>query len=136
MRCDTTPSTQTELEILRGDLARLFHDKIRDRVDYNFGDVISAINDEEDQTHVHFESGRGESYDLVLVAEGVGSSTRELMFQGENRSRRMDTTNGYFTIPRESSDGTIHAGIRARRARRIPPPRSIRHDKGGTDIPA
>ena len=52
-----------------------------------------------------FESGK-EDYALVLVAEGVGSSTREMVFKGENDPRWMDMTLGFFTIPKEESDGT------------------------------
>ena len=56
--------------------------------------------------HVRFESGREEEYALLLVAEGVGSSTREKLFPGENDPRWMDMTLGFFTIPRAPSDGT------------------------------
>ncbi len=99
-------SPTAELEILRGDLARIFYEKVRDRVDYRFGDFIAAIHNGADVVHVRFESCREEDFDLVLVAEGVGSFTRALVFKGENHPRWMDMTIGYFTIPRESSDGT------------------------------
>ena len=95
-----------EFEILRGDLAHIMYQKVRDRVDYRFDDAIAAIVNGADAAHVRFESGQEEDYDLVLVAEGVGSSTRELMFKGENDPRWMDMTLGFFTIPREDSDGT------------------------------
>lgn len=95
-----------ELEILRGDLARLLHESVCDRVDYRFGDAIAAIEDGPDAAHVRFKSGREEDYALVLVAEGVGSSTRELVFKGENRPRWMDVTMGYFTIPKGPGDGS------------------------------
>ncbi len=55
---------------------------------------------------VRFHSGREESFDLVLIAEGVGSTTRELLFAGENHPRWMDVTIAYFTIPRGDSDST------------------------------
>jgi len=95
-----------ELEILRGDLARIIYEKVRDRVDYRFGDSVAAIDDRDDAAHVRFESGREEDYDLVLVAEGVGSSTRELVFKGENQPRWMDLTLGFFTIPKGNGDTT------------------------------
>ena len=95
-----------ELEILRGELARLLHESVRDRADYRFGDAIAAIGDGAHAAHVRFQSGREEDYDLVLIAEGVGSSTRELVFRGENEPRWMDVTMGYFTIPKGPGDGS------------------------------
>ena len=95
-----------ELEILRGDLARVLYDRVRDRVDYRFGDSIAAVDNGNGAARVRFDSGWEEDYDLVLVAEGVGSSTRELVFEGENHPRWMDMTIGYFTIPGRESDGT------------------------------
>ena len=82
------------------------YEHVRERVDYRFGDAVAAIDNGADAVHVRFESGKEEDYALVLVAEGVGSSTRELVFKGENHPRWMDMTLGFFTIPREESDGT------------------------------
>lgn len=96
----------SKFEILRGDLAHIMFDAVLDRVDYRFGDSIAEINNGEDAVHIRFESGEEEDYHLVLVAEGVGSTTRELIFPGENDPRWMDMTLGFFTIPREESDGT------------------------------
>lgn len=42
----------------------------------------------------------------MLVAEGVGSTTRKLLFPGENHPRWMDMTIAYSTIPRADTDGT------------------------------
>ena len=95
-----------KFEILRGDLAHIMYQHVRDRVDYRFGDSIAAIDNGPGGVHVRLESGKEEDYDLVLVAEGVGSSTRELLFKGENDPRWMDMTLGFFTIPREEGDGT------------------------------
>ena len=95
-----------ELEILRGDLAHVFYEKIRDRVDYRFGDTIAAVDNGKECARVTFKSGREEKYDLLLVAEGVGSTTRELLFGGENHPRWMDMTIAYFTIQKIATDVT------------------------------
>ncbi|QOG06554.1 FAD-dependent monooxygenase [Aureimonas sp. OT7] len=95
-----------ELEILRGELARLLYESVRDRAAYRFGDTVDSIEDGADAAYVRFQSGREEDYDLVLIAEGVGSSTRELVFEGENEPRWMDVTMGYFTIPKGPGDGS------------------------------
>lgn len=74
---------------------------------FRFGDVIKAIDDGEDAASVTFESGGREDFDLVIVAEGVGSSTRKLVFRGENEPRWLDVTMGYFTIPKGHGMMTI-----------------------------
>ena len=94
-----------ELEILRGDLARIVFDDVRPKVDYRFGDFVEELADQGETVRVRFHGGREESFDLVLVAEGVGSRTRELLFPGENHPRWMDITIGYFTIPHGEGDG-------------------------------
>jgi 2-polyprenyl-6-methoxyphenol hydroxylase-like FAD-dependent oxidoreductase len=93
-----------ELEILRGDLARLLFDACKDRVDFRFGDTITSIEDDGPTITVLFKSGGRETYDLVIVAEGAGSLTREIVFPGENEPRPLDVTMGYFTIPKGATD--------------------------------
>lgn len=93
-----------ELEILRGDLARILYEACGDNVKFRFGDVIKAIDNGPHSASVTFESGAQEDFDLVIVAEGVGSSTRELVFPGENEPRWLDVTMGYFTIPKGHGD--------------------------------
>lgn len=96
-----------ELEVLRGDLARLLYDGARAHADYRFGDAVAAVADDGDGARVRFDSGREERFDLVLVAEGVGSATRDRVFAGENRPRWLDVTMGYFTIPKGPGDGEL-----------------------------
>ena len=93
-----------EMEILRGDLARLLYDGVRDRAEVRFGDHVAAIDDRGDGARVTFDGGAVERFDLVIVAEGVGSHTRELVFPRENDPRWMDETIAYFTIPRTAGD--------------------------------
>lgn len=46
-----------ELEILRGELAKLLIQHSGDQVAYRFGDSIEALDDDGDQVHVRFKSG-------------------------------------------------------------------------------
>lgn len=94
-----------ELEIRRGDISQLIYRRAAERATFRFGDAVEAVRDDGDRVRVTFESGARESYDLLVVAEGVGSSTRELVFPGENQPRWMDMTIGYFSVPKRSSDG-------------------------------
>ncbi|MBL7309229.1 FAD-dependent oxidoreductase, partial [Escherichia coli] len=93
-----------EMEILRGDQARRLYEPARERARYRFGDRVARVAEDEDAVAVTFANGATERYDAVIVAEGVGSSTRELVFPGENAPRWMDLTIAYFTIPRTPDD--------------------------------
>ncbi len=117
-----------ELEILRGDLARLLHGAARDHATCRFGDHITGLGQDAAGARVRFASGRCETYDLVVVAEGVGSSTRDLVFPGENRPRWMDLTIAYFTIPRRADDGWLWRWYNAPGGRSL----GLRPDRNGT----
>jgi 2-polyprenyl-6-methoxyphenol hydroxylase-like FAD-dependent oxidoreductase len=96
-----------ELEILRGDLARIFYDACGDGVKFKFDDAIVAVGETMDGVEISFKSGTRAEFDLVVVAEGVGSATRELVFPGENEPRWLDVTMAYFTIPKGAGDGDL-----------------------------
>ncbi|NIJ84344.1 2-polyprenyl-6-methoxyphenol hydroxylase-like FAD-dependent oxidoreductase [Xanthomonas arboricola] len=117
-----------ELEILRGDLARLLYDAARQKAEYLFGDRIASIDDDDEAATVHFQSGRSDRFDAVIVAEGVGSATRELLFPGENDPRWMDLTIAYFTIARTVDDDRLWRWYHATGGRSI----SLRPDQHGT----
>ncbi|MHC9420307.1 tryptophan-rich sensory protein [Sphingomonas citri] len=117
-----------EMEILRGDLSRLLYDGARERARYRFGDHVVAIDQSGESADVSFASGTSERYDAVIVAEGVGSATRELVFAGENRPRWMDMTIAYFTIPRTADDDRRWRWYHAPGGRSV----SLRPDRHGT----
>lgn len=97
-----------ELEILRGELARLLLEHSRDSADYVFGDRIAALHDRGDKVEVRFEHGEGREFDLVIVAEGIGSSTRKRVFGSDEVERvPLDLYTSYFTIPRGENDGNV-----------------------------
>lgn len=117
-----------EMEILRGDLARLLFEPAREHATFRFGDTIECIDDDGEQASVTFASGAIESFDLVVVAEGVGSRTRELVFPGGNDPRWMDLTIAYFTIPRWPDDNRMWRWYNATDGRSV----SLRPDAHGT----
>ena len=53
-----------ELEIMRGDLARILYDATKVGTDYIFGDSIAELTELSDGVEVRFESGRVQSFDL------------------------------------------------------------------------
>ena len=117
-----------EMEILRGDLARLLYEAIGDKAKFRFGDSVASIDQSGDRASVTFVSGKTETYDAVIIAEGVGSSTRELVFPGENNPRWMDMTLAYFTIPRLPSDDQLWRWFHTTGGRSV----SLRPDMHGT----
>lgn len=117
-----------EMEILRGDLARLLYDPAAARATYRFGDSVAGIVDDGEAANVTFASGATGRYDAVIVAEGVGSATRRLVFPDENAPRWMDLTIAYFTVPRTAGDDRLWRWYNAPGGRSI----SLRPDRHGT----
>ncbi|MEH3144256.1 MAG: FAD-dependent monooxygenase [Methylobacterium frigidaeris] len=117
-----------EMEILRGDLARLLYEPTIDRAAFRFGDSIDRIEQDGHAATVLFASGRTGRYDAVIVAEGVGSATRERVFPGENTPRWMDLTIAYLTIPRAARDDRMWRWYNATGGRGV----SLRPDRHGT----
>ena len=116
------------MEILRGDLARLLYEPARQHATYRFDDSIARVDQGDDGADVTFASGIVERYDAVIVAEGVGSKTREMVFRGDNQPRWMDLTIAYFTIPRRADDDRLWRWYNAPGGRSI----SLRPDRHGT----
>jgi 2-polyprenyl-6-methoxyphenol hydroxylase-like FAD-dependent oxidoreductase len=117
-----------EMEILRGDLARLLYDGARGHASYRFGDSIASVDQNATAATVTFASGVTDRYDAVIVAEGVGSKTRDLIFPGENAPRWMDLTIAYFTIPRAADDDRLWRWFNAPGGRSV----SLRPNRHGT----
>ena len=117
-----------EMEILRGDLARLLFDSIGDAATFRFGESVASIMQDNDGATVTFTSGKTENFDAVVIAEGVGSSTRDLVFPGENDPRWMDMSMAYFTIPRVATDDHLWRWYHTTRGRGV----SLRPDRHGT----
>jgi len=99
-----TDGATAEVEILRGDLARIFVDRTEAGTAYRYGDRITALDDDGTRVRVSFEHGEDEDFDLVVAADGIRSSTRDLAFGGEAVVRSLGLEMTYLTIPRDDSD--------------------------------
>jgi len=117
-----------ELEILRGRLSRIIVDRTRDRTEYLFGDQITALDDREDGVEVTFAHGPNRTFDVVVVAEGLRSRTRSLVFPGVDAVRELDFYTAYLTIPRTAADTDFWRWHSAGRGRSI----TLRPDNLGT----
>jgi 2-polyprenyl-6-methoxyphenol hydroxylase-like FAD-dependent oxidoreductase len=88
------------IEIMRGDLARILYELTSENVEYLFDDSIAAVHDTGGDVEVTFERGAPQTYDLVIGADGLHSTTRRLVFGPEQEFLRF--LGGYlavFTVP-------------------------------------
>ncbi len=71
------------LQIMREDVVAVLYQAARDKVQMRFAETILAIGSEPDSANVEFSSGKSESYDLVVIAEGQNSPTRQIMLSDQ-----------------------------------------------------
>lgn len=69
-----------EMAIRRTDLAQILFDVSHDHVEYLFGDSVIAIEQDDDGVQVELASGTTRRFDLLVGADGIGSSVRQLQF--------------------------------------------------------
>ncbi|HEY0237001.1 MAG TPA: FAD-dependent monooxygenase [Friedmanniella sp.] len=72
-----------ELEIARGDLARLLLDRTSATTEYVFGDSISTLTETATGVDVTFDRAAPRTFDLVVGADGLHSNVRRLAFGPE-----------------------------------------------------
>ncbi len=72
-----------DVEIVRGDLARILHQATSD-VEYIFGDSITGICEHAAAVQVTFERAPARAFDLVVGADGLHSNVRALAFGPES----------------------------------------------------
>jgi 2-polyprenyl-6-methoxyphenol hydroxylase-like FAD-dependent oxidoreductase len=120
-------SATAELEVLRGDLSRIVVDRAAARARFVFGDHVERLHDDGVAVTVGLASGREETFDVVAVAEGLRSSTRDLVFE-DVELRPLGADIAYLTIPRAERDGRLWEWYNAPGGRMV----SLRPDAKGT----
>lgn len=89
-----------ELEIMRGDLAKILYEATAKGTDYIFGDSIAEMVEEDDGVDVAFESGRRQRFDLVIGADGQHSNVRAKVFGPEAEFvKKLGLHASIFTVP-------------------------------------
>jgi 2-polyprenyl-6-methoxyphenol hydroxylase-like FAD-dependent oxidoreductase len=116
-----------ELEILRGKLSGLLLDLPAERTERLFGDHVTALDEHADGVAVTLASGQRRDVDLVVVAEGVGSRTRRLVFPGDP-VRPLGMYCVYVTVPRTPQDDRTWRWYNALEGRSV----HLRPDNTGT----
>ena len=89
-----------DLEVRRGDLAAALYALVRDDVEFVFDDSIDTLDQSGQGVDVTFHGGRRRTFDLVVGADGMHSSTRESLFGPEERFHRyLGYCFAIFTMP-------------------------------------
>jgi 2-polyprenyl-6-methoxyphenol hydroxylase-like FAD-dependent oxidoreductase len=98
-----TDGPTAELEILRGEMARIVHERTRDTTDYRFSEQIRDLTDHGDHVTARLAGGEELDADVVVVAEGARSRTRSLVVP-EAELTELGMYIAYVTIPRVPDD--------------------------------
>ncbi|MFF4160198.1 FAD-dependent monooxygenase [Streptomyces sp. NPDC001678] len=89
----------SEIEILRGDLARLLYDATVPDTEYLFDDTVTALDEDDDGVTVTFEKAAPRRFALVVGADGLHSAVRALAFGPERDCvRPLNVYNAWFTV--------------------------------------
>ncbi|MFB4301185.1 FAD-dependent monooxygenase [Actinomadura sp. NTSP31] len=95
-----------DIEVLRGDLARILHDATRGTTEYLYGDSIASLDEDAGGVTVTFERSAPRRFDLVIGADGLHSNVRRLAFgPAERFVRNLGLHCAIFTVPN-------HLGLR------------------------
>ena len=124
-----TDGPTAELEILRGALSQVIVDACPDDVEWRFGASITAVSETGSGVDVTLSDGSTETYDLLVVAEGVGSHTRDLVLADEEvEERALGMYMTYGTIERTPADDDYWNALIVPGSRQV----SLRPDDEGT----
>jgi 2-polyprenyl-6-methoxyphenol hydroxylase-like FAD-dependent oxidoreductase len=97
-------SLTNDFEILRGDFAQILYDATHQRCEYRFNTAVAHLEDKEHCVSVTFDDGVIEEFEFVVCAEGIGSSTRQMVMAEHVRFRYLGAYMAYFNIPRHPND--------------------------------
>ena len=84
-----------DIEIIRGDLVEILINAI-EGVPCNFNQLIDSIKQSDDNVEVQFKDGTSDSYDLVIGADGLHSTTRYIVF--DKSEYKLINLGAYFSI--------------------------------------
>ncbi|WAL66549.1 FAD-dependent monooxygenase [Amycolatopsis cynarae] len=75
--------TGGDIEIRRGDLARILYERTANDCEYLFGDSVRSLTDTGSGVDVTFDQAAPRTFDLVVGADGIHSMVRKLVFGPE-----------------------------------------------------
>ncbi|MEU6928841.1 FAD-dependent monooxygenase [Streptomyces sp. NPDC046374] len=116
-----------DVEILRGDLARILYDATSPYTEYLFGDSVTSLTEDATGVAVTFERSAPRRFDLVIGADGLRSTTRRLAFGPEEEFvRHLGVHCAVFTT--DNHLGLDHTGHAYRTANKMVAMYSARHN--------
>jgi 2-polyprenyl-6-methoxyphenol hydroxylase-like FAD-dependent oxidoreductase len=99
-----------DVEVERGDLARILYQRSENAAEYVFGDHITALTQTGDGVDVTFARGPARRFGLVVGADGLHSVVRRLAFGDEERFRQdLGLCVAGFSMPNRF--GLDHSGL-------------------------
>lgn len=103
---DGPDGATAELEVIRGDFARAILESLPEGVRFVYGDAVAEVDESrEDRVSIVTEGGERLDASLLIVAEGVRSRTRDLLFAtSEVDADPLGITMAFGTIPRTADD--------------------------------
>lgn len=123
-----TEGATAELEVLRGDFARVLLENLPDGVRFVYGERIAEVADGSDTITMTTTSGLTLPADLLVIAEGVRSSTRDLVFQAGTTLDKLGINMVFGTIARTADDDRRWRWYTATQGRQV----HLRPDNHGT----
>jgi len=91
-----------DVEIVRGDLARILYEATKNDVEYVFGDSVTGITQTPDGVEVTFDRAAPRAFHLVAGADGLHSTVRALVFGPEPQFiRHLGLYLSVFTVPND-----------------------------------
>jgi 2-polyprenyl-6-methoxyphenol hydroxylase-like FAD-dependent oxidoreductase len=94
----------SDFEILRGDFARVLFDATKSDCEYRLGTSVTHLADNGAGISATFDNGKVEDFELVICAEGISSSTRNLVLAEQTHLRYLGAYMAFFKIPRRPED--------------------------------
>lgn len=85
---EVTEDSPDDVEIARDQLIDILHKAVAPSVEFVFGDSVVDLTDNGRGVEVTLAGGSASSFDLVIGADGIHSSTRRIAFGPESRYRR------------------------------------------------
>ncbi|TGO46784.1 hypothetical protein BOTNAR_0565g00010 [Botryotinia narcissicola] len=98
-------SFTSDIEIIRGDLAEIFYNSIKEMCEYVWDDHVTKLEEVNEGVLVTFAKGKQRIFDLVVGADGMRSKTRRLVIPLPNDGlKSLYQYSSYFTILKQSHD--------------------------------
>lgn len=94
----------SDYEILRGDLARIIYEKTKSVCEYRFRKFVKNVSENAEHVVVTFNDESVEEFSMLICAEGIGSSTRDMVMPEFTHYNYLGAYMSFFTIPQTKED--------------------------------